>query len=238
VRSAKAPKVLIDHHKDPEDFADVLFSYSGMSSTSELLYLLLKEMDLKKYMSVDAATCILGGIITDTGGFHYNSNSPELYLVVSELMQRGVDKDWLMRCLIDTQTESGIRLESFAIAERMELFADNHAALITLSRDDLNRFNYKKGDTEGLVNRPLAIPGVVYSAYFREESEYIKVSMRSVSDFPVDLLCKEHYNGGGHLNAAGGEFRGTMEEAVRIFKESLERNNQLISPEALGYACR
>jgi phosphoesterase RecJ-like protein len=238
VCESKAPKVLIDHHKEPEDFADVIFSYSGMSSTSELLYLLLKAMGYAHLLTLDAATCILSGIITDTGGFHYNSNSPELYIVVSELMQRGVDKDWLMRCLIDTQSESGMRLESFAIAERMELFADNHAALITLTREDLNRFGYKKGDTEGLVNKPLAIPGVVYSAYFREETDYIKVSMRSVSDFPVDLLCKEHYSGGGHLNAAGGEFRGTMEEAVRIFKENLEQNNQLISPEALGYACR
>jgi phosphoesterase RecJ-like protein len=237
VRSSKAPKVLIDHHKEPEDFANVLFSYSGMSSTSELLYLLLCEMGLDSLISVDVATCILGGIITDTGGFHYNSNSPELYLVVSALMQRGVDKDWL-RCLIDTQTESGMRLESYAIAERMELFADNHAALITLTRDDLNRFGYKKGDTEGLVNKPLAIPGVVYSAYFREESDYIKVSMRSISDFPVDLLCKKFYSGGGHQNAAGGEFRGTMEEAVRVFKENLDNNNQLISIEALGYAGR
>lgn len=238
VREAKAPKVLIDHHKDPEDFAEVTFSYSGMSSTSELLYLLLNEMGLGDFISVEAATCILGGIITDTGGFHYNSNSADLYLVVSSLIQRGVDKDWLMRCLIDTQTESGMRLESFAIAERMELFPENHAALIVLTREDLNRFGYKKGDTEGLVNKPLAIPGVVYSAYFREETEYIKVSMRSVSDFPVDLLCKEHYSGGGHQNAAGGEFRGSMEDAIRIFKESLEKNNQLISPEALGYACR
>ncbi len=238
VRASKAPKVLIDHHKEPEDFANVLFSYSGMSSTSELLYLLLREMGLDKLITVDVATCILGGIITDTGGFHYNSNSADLYLVVSALMQRGVDKDWLMRCLIDTQTESGMRLESYAIAERMELFSDNHAALITLSRDDLNRFGYKKGDTEGLVNRPLAIPGVVYSAYFREEADYIKVSMRSISDFPVDLLCKRYFSGGGHLNAAGGEFRGTMEEAVRVFKESLESNNQLISIEALAYAGR
>jgi phosphoesterase RecJ-like protein len=238
VRSSKAPKVLIDHHKEPEDFANVLFSYSGMSSTSELLYLLLCEMHLDNLISIDVATCILGGIITDTGGFHYNSNSADLYLVVSALMQRGVDKDWLMRCLIDTQTESGMRLESFAIADRMELFPDNHAALISLTREDLNRFGYKKGDTEGLVNKPLAIPGVIYSVYFREETDYIKVSMRSVSDFPVDLLCKRYYNGGGHQNAAGGEFRGTMEEAIRIFKENLEKNNQLISIEALGYASR
>lgn len=238
VRGARAKQVLIDHHKEPEDFAAVSFSYPLMSSTCELCFHILDAMGWADKVDTTAATCFMGGIITDTGGFHYNSNSPDLYRVVADLMERGVDKDWLMRCLVDTHSASSMRLESFAIAEKMELFADDHAALITLDRDELNRFDYKKGDTEGLVNKPLAIPGIVYSCYLREETGYIKVSMRSLGDFPVDLLCKRHYNGGGHLNASGGEFTGTLDEAARIFRESLAENRKYITEEALQYARR
>lgn len=131
-----------------------------------------------------------------------------------------------------------MRIESFAIAEKMRIFPEHHAALINLDRDELNRFGYKKGDTEGLVNKPLAIPGIIYVAYMREETEYIKVSMRSLGDFPVNRLCTDYYSGGGHLNAAGGEFVGTIDEAVSIFEASLDDNMKYISEQSLKYANR
>lgn len=238
IGATSAPRVLIDHHLHPENFAAPIFSFPGMSSTCELTYHVLNALGWEDKIDTEVATCLMSGIITDTGGFHYNSNNSDLYRVLAALLDRGVNKDWLMRCLVDTHSEASMRLESFAIAERMELFADGHAALITLSRDDLNKYNYKKGDTEGLVNKPLAIPGIIYSCYLREEAEYIKVSMRSVADFPVNTLCSRHYCGGGHLNAAGGEFRGTLEEAARIFRDSIAENIQLISQTALDYANR
>lgn len=238
VGNATAPRVLIDHHLYPEGFTDITFSYPEMSSTCELTYHLLNAMGWGDRIDNEVATCLMSGIITDTGGFHYNSNSPDLYRALAALMERGVDKDRLMRCLVDTHSASSMRLEAFAIAERMELFTDGHAALIVLSREDLNRFEYKKGDTEGLVNKPLAIPGIIYSCYMRQEKDYIKVSMRSVADFPVNTLCSEFYNGGGHLNAAGGEFYGTIDEATRIFRENIENNSRLISQAALDYANR
>lgn len=238
VEKAKARKILIDHHKFPEDFADVTFSYPTMSSTCQLTYLLLEAAGMTDEVSFEVATCLMSGILTDTGGLQYNSNDPELYGVISHLMSRGVDKDRLTRFLVNTQSADSMRLESFAIAERMEVFADAHAALITLSRDDLNAYRYRKGDTEGLVNRPLAIPGIIYTCYLREEKDYIKVSMRSLVDFPVDHLCREYFNGGGHLNAAGGEFYGSLEAAAETFRSTLEKNMSLISPEALRYACR
>jgi phosphoesterase RecJ-like protein len=110
---------------------------------------------------------------------------------------------------------------------KMEVFPEYGAALISLSRDELNKFHYSKGDTEGLVNRPLAIPGVVYSAFMREEDGYVKVSMRSLGSFPVNELCREHFGGGGHLNAAGGEFVGTLDEACRLFRSLLKTNKEL-----------
>ena len=238
VGATAAPRVLIDHHKDPEAFTALSFSFPEMSSTCELTYHLIAAMGWEHRIDREVATCLMSGIITDTGGFHYNSNSPELYRVLASLMERDVDKDRLMRCLVDTHSAASMRLEAHAIAERMELFADDHAALLVLEKEDLDRFGYKKGDTEGLVNKPLAIPGIIYSCYMRQEKDYVKVSMRSLADFPVDRLCREFYGGGGHLNAAGGEFRGTMDEAVRIFRESLPANRALISEEALAYADR
>lgn len=238
VRATTVPRVLIDHHKDPEQMAQVTFSFPDMSSTCELTCHLLKALGWWDAVDRTAATCLMAGIITDTGGFHYNSNDPELYMVVADLMRLGVDKDWLMRCLLDTHSAASMRLESFAIAEKMELFADAHAALIALDRDELNRFEYKKGDTEGLVNKPLAIPGVIYSCYMRQEKDYVKVSMRSLGDFPVDRLCRQYFGGGGHLNAAGGEYHGTLQQAISTFIDALPDNNKLISPLSLKCANR
>lgn len=237
VRASNAVKVQIDHHLHPEDFVDLQFSQPECSSTCELLFEILQCLD-PQLIAGDTATCLMAGMITDTGGFNYNSNEPVIFEHIATLMRAGVDKDWLMRCLVNTHSESSMRIESFAIAEKMQIFADHHAALITLSRDELNRFGYKKGDTEGLVNKPLAIPGIIYVAYLREESEYIKVSMRSLGDFPVNRLCTDYYGGGGHQNAAGGEFVGTLDECAQIFINSLDDNQKYITEASLKYANR
>lgn len=238
VGNAPGCKAHIDHHMDPEMFADVTISEEWRSSTCELLYHVLVACGYDHLINSTVANCLLGGIITDTGGFNYNSNRPEVFNTVAQLMARGADKDYLVRCLVNTRTESGMRLESYALSQKMEVFADSHAALIYLDRDDLNRFGYRKGDTEGLVNRPLDIPGIVYTCYLRQEKEYIKVSMRSVGSFSVERICRLHYSGGGHLNASGGEFRGTLEEAADIFRGLLAENAALIDAETLDYANR
>lgn len=122
---------------------------------------------------------------------------PELYIVVAELLKKGADKERLYRALFNTYSENCLRLNAYAILNRMEVYPEDGAALIVLSRDELNRYHYAKGDTEGLVNRPLSIPGIHYSAFLREEADMVKVSMRSVGDFPVNILCKEYFGGGG-----------------------------------------
>lgn len=236
--AAKAPRVLIDHHEKPEPFCALAFSYPERSSTCELLYYLIDAMDWREYLDITTATCLLAGMITDTGAFQYNSNSGQIFNVVADLMDHGADKDWLVRCLINTHSVNSMQLEAFAIAERMTIYEDHHAALIVLSRDDLNRYSFRKGDTEGLVNRPLAIKGVVYSCFLREEEEYIKVSMRSVSDFSVEEVCSRVYGGGGHVNASGGEYRGSLADAIRVFEENLAANSGRMSQDALDYAAR
>lgn len=227
IGGAHGAKVMIDHHLHPQDFAEVTISQPHMSSTCYLLFKVLCSMGMFDYIDRAAAECILTGMMTDTGNFSYNASDPEIYIVVAELLKKGADKEKIYRRQFETHSEWSMRLNSYAILNKMEVWEDMGAALICLSREELNRFHYTKGDTEGLVNRPLAIPGVVYSAFLREEDGYVKVSMRSLDKFPVNVLCKEYFGGGGHLNAAGGEYNGTLEECARLFRSLLPTNKDL-----------
>ena len=224
LEKCKATKILIDHHLSPDDFATLKFSYPEKCATCMLLFELIEAAGLEKFVDSKTATCILAGMMTDTGDFSYNVSDPEIYNVIARLIALGANKGWLTRLLFNTFSESNLRIQGFALAEKMEVFHEMHAALVTLSREDLNRFSYQKGDTEGLVNKPMAIPGILYSCYLRQETDYIKVSMRSLGDFPVNRICEEYFGGGGHLNAAGGEFYGTMDECVSLFKKILNDN--------------
>ncbi|MGM9860088.1 MAG: bifunctional oligoribonuclease/PAP phosphatase NrnA [Muribaculaceae bacterium] len=225
--NAKAPKVLIDHHLNPADFAEVSISRPEMSSTCFLLFKVLCGLELFTFIDKSAAECILTGMMTDTGNFTYNTTDPDIHVVVAELMKLGADPQRIYREQFETHSDNCLRLNSYALLNKMEVFKEDGAALITLSREELNRFHYVKGDTEGLVNKPLAIPEVVYSCFLREEDGYVKVSMRSLGSFPVNELCHEHFGGGGHLNAAGGEFPGTLDEAAALFRSLLATNRRL-----------
>ena len=153
-------------------------------------------------------------MMTDTGNFSYNSNDPDLYIIISDLLKKGIDKDKIYTQVFNTCSESRLRICGYG-QYKMILFPNHKAALITLSEDELKEFGYAKGDTESLVNVPLSIPEVNYSVFMREDSpEYVKISTRSKGDFPVNLMCEKYFGGGGHLNAAGGEFHGTLSDAV------------------------
>lgn len=218
VESSRAYKVMVDHHKDPDMPVDQMFSRPEQSSTCVLLYRLLHQMGLAGRIDREGAECLLTGIMTDTGGLAYNSLDPQLYLVVASLVGRGADKDTLHRLLFRTTSLDRLRLHSFAIGHRMTIVPEHRAAVIALSAEDLGQFNFVKGMTEGLVNVPLEIPEIVYSVFLREDLDmrYVKVSMRSKGDFPVDLFCSECFGGGGHLNAAGGDIHDTIGEAIRV----------------------
>ncbi len=226
LRELKCAKLLIDHHLSPniEEF-DVVVSDSQRSSTCSLLYSVLDVISFGEVIDTDIATCLLAGMMTDTNNFSYNANHAEDYHIVAELVGRGADKNLLYRRLFNTFTASCIKLNGYALSSNMKVFLRDHGAMIWLSREELNRYHYAKGDTEGLVNKPLAIPGVIYSAYFREESEYIKVSMRSTGDFPCDEICAKYFGGGGHRNASGGEFHGTLKEATELFASLVSEFN-------------
>ncbi|MDE6276810.1 MAG: DHH family phosphoesterase [Muribaculaceae bacterium] len=224
--AANAPKVMIDHHLEPGDFANVIISHPEMAATCVLLFRVFCRLELFNFINKAAAECLLAGILTDTGNLSYNVGDPELFTIVAELVRKGADKEQLTRHLFMTTSVNCMRLNAYALLKKMEIFSDEHAALIVLSREELNRFHYTKGDTEGLVNRPLEIPGIRYSCFLREERDLIKVSMRSLGAMPVNEVCSEHFGGGGHLNAAGGEFYGTLEECADLFRTIVKENTQ------------
>lgn len=213
IGQAKATKVMIDHHLDPENFTDLCISYPHMSSTCELLYNAIVLTGMKRFLNYNSATCIYTGMMTDTGNFTYNSNNSDLYIIIAELLKYGIDKDYIYNTAMNTFSADRLRLMGYAMSEKMEVFPEVGGAIIELTREELHRFNYQKGDTESLVNKPLSIPGIYWSIFLREDADYIKVSARSTGDFAVNGYCEQYFSGGGHKNAAGGEFIGTIEDA-------------------------
>lgn len=217
ISEAKCKKVLIDHHREPDIEADVVFSFPEMSSTCELVFRIVAAMGYWEDVNNDSATCILTGLITDTQNFTVNCNDPEVYEILMHLLEKEVDKKRIVDEALKSKSFDALRMNSFAILERLRIFEKNRCALITLSKEDLEKFHYQKGDSEGLVNVPLQIPGVVYCVFMREDPDCIKVSCRSKFDFPVCDICKDLFNGGGHLMAAGGEFYGSLKECEDVF---------------------
>ncbi len=228
--ASKARKVMIDHHLGPDSFPDLTISHPEVSSTSALVFMVADRLGLDDKIDTEAAVAIYTGMMTDTGNFSYNSNDPRLYEIIARLIEKGIDKDEIYKAVYFTNSVNRLRLNGFAMHERFRVFPQHRAALITLTRNELNSFQYQTGDTEDLVNRPLTCPDITYSVFLREESDYIKVSTRSKGEFPVNLLCSRYFNGGGHLNAAGGEFYGTLQEAIDTLAEAMPLFDQYLPP--------
>lgn len=221
IEPLKTPRVLIDHHLGPEDVFDLAISFPEASSTCELVYRVLMQLGLLKFMDRYTASCLYVGLLTDTGGFAYSCENPEFYEIVASVMRRRFDRITLYNKAMNTFSADSLRLQGYAINEKMELYPECGVALITLDKEELERFNYNRGDTETLVNKPLAIPGIYWSVFMREDADKIKLSCRSQGDFSVSDICEHYFNGGGHKNAAGGEFDGTIDEAVQVFHQVL-----------------
>ncbi|SEF40920.1 DHH family phosphoesterase [Parabacteroides chinchillae] len=225
VIAAEGRKVMIDHHLNPADFCRVIMSYPEMSSTSEMVFRFICRMGMFDLLDKNAAECIYTGMMTDTGSFTYNSNKPEIYTIISELIKKGIDKDLIYRQVNQVYSESRLRLMGYVLYEKMKIYPGCHTALITLSDEELKRFHYATGDTEGFVNLPLSIEGICFSVFIREDSDYMKISLRSVGDFPCNQFASKYFSGGGHKNASGGEYYGTLSDAVAVFEKGLEEFN-------------
>lgn len=223
VKAAPGRKMLVDHHLYPGDFARIVISHPDISSTSELVFRLICQLGNFSDISKEGAECIYTGMMTDTGGFTYNSNNREIYLIIGELLSKGIDKDEIYRNVYHNNSEGRLRLQGYVLYEKMQLYPSFKSAMIALSREEQKKFQYAKGDTEGLVNIPLSVKDICFSAFLREDTEkdMIKISLRSVGTFPCNQVAAEFFNGGGHLNASGGEYYGTLDEAIILFKQAL-----------------
>lgn len=228
IQNARCVKVLIDHHEDPDYFADLTFSYPDMSSTCELVFRIVAAMGLYNKLSLEASECLLTGIITDTRNFTVNVKELDLYEILMRLLEKGVDKNRIVKLALNTRSLSSLKIQAYAISERMEIIDRHKAAIVTLDKETLGKFHYEKGDTEGLVNLPLEIRGMISSFFLREDPEFIRISARSQNDFPVSKVCEDLFGGGGHLQAAGGEFYGSLDECKKLLIEALPNYDKFI----------
>ena len=222
--SSPATRVLIDHHLNPDVPADLIISEPEASSTCELVFRLVWQMGAFPNLTRQFAVPIYCGMMTDTGGFTYNSSRPEIFFIISELLTKRIDKDKIYRNVYHNYSESRIRLMGYVMYEKLVYMPEYNAAYYTLTKDELKRFRFIKGDAEGLVNIPQQIKGLRLSISLREDTEkdrVVWVSLRSVDNFPCNLMAEEFFNGGGHLNASGGRLNCSMDEAVKIVKDAI-----------------
>jgi phosphoesterase RecJ-like protein len=220
--ASPAKKVLIDHHLDPDVDAVVKVSQPQASSTCELVFRVVWQLGLFEQLGKHFAIPVYCGMMTDTGGFTYNSNHPDIFLIISQLLTKRIDKDKIYRNVYHNYSEHRLRMVGHVLCNCLGVDEERHAAFYTLNREDQKRFHFVKGDAEGLVNMPLQIKGLKLSISLREDTEkqMIWVSLRSVDDFPCNEVAARFFNGGGHLNASGGKLQCTLPEAVDIVKQA------------------
>lgn len=219
--NSSAYKVLIDHHINPANTFDLVLSTTVVSSTAELLFTILDNAGFSEEINADIAYGLLVGIMTDTGSFSYSCAQPETFSITSRLIAKGVDIIRAHQLVYDTYSENRMRLLGFCLSERLKVFREYSAAYIWLSKDDLDRFSYESGDTEGIVNYALSIENITFAALFTERADRIRVSLRSKGDFSVNEVANMHFLGGGHKNAAGGDSFVTMNETLAKFESLL-----------------
>lgn len=222
VRESSAFKILIDHHLHPEDFADVTISYPAVSSTCLLLYHLIEALGWLDHLTLEAAECIYTGMMTDTGNFSYNSEDPHIYTTISALLERGVRKDEINDKISRSYSVDKIRLNAYLLDNNLTILPEYKTAIITMSMAEKNKFGYQVGDTEGLVNEPLAAKDIEFSIFLHEMSKYTKISLRSKGDFPVNEFAQKFFNGGGHKNASGAELYDTLSGTLRLVKSAIK----------------
>lgn len=231
VAKSSADKVIIDHHLNPDrEMARMTISHPEACSTSELVFRLIHQLGGFEQMTRLGATCIYTGMMTDTGGFTYSSSRPEIYEVISLLLSKGIDKDKIYRNVFNVYSVDRIRLTGYILYEKLQFLADNHASLFTLTREEMKRFNFIRGDAEGLVNMPLQVKGMRLSISLREDTErdVVRVSLRSVDDFPCNKMAEEFFNGGGHPNASGGELPFPLSDAVETAQKAIEAYRHML----------
>lgn len=218
IKDSNAIKIMIDHHQQPGDYPDYMYSDVAMCSTSEMIYHFIEMMGDKDKIDKNIGTCLYAGIMTDTGSFRFPSTTSTTHKVVADLIDNGVNNSEIHNMVYDTNSYGRLQLLGQAL-NNLKVIPEYNAAYITLNQKELNKYNFKKGDTEGVVNYALSIKNTILAAIFIEHKQegIIKISFRSKGDFSVNEMARSHFNGGGHINAAGGRSALSLEETVEKF---------------------
>ena len=211
--------VMIDHHEFPDSFAKYTFSDTKYGSTCEMVYYFIHQLKQENLINKTVATCIYTGIVTDSGSFRFPKTTSTTHRVVADLIDKGVENSAIHNQLFDKSSYSRLQLLGRAL-QNMKLMTDYKTSYITLSQQELDTYNFQKGDTEGIVNYGLSIDGIDFTAIFIENTAegIIKISFRSQGSFDVNQFSRNYFGGGGHINAAGGKSDKSMQETIADFE--------------------
>jgi phosphoesterase RecJ-like protein len=234
ISASSAPKIMIDHHPGPEEGFQFYYHQVPASSTSELVYMLIKELEPGHTFSVSTASCLYTGLMTDTGCFRHALRA-ETFMAAAELIKTGISYEHLVSQIFDSNTEARLKLIGFTLNEKLKVLNEYRTAYISISFEESQRLGLTKGDTEGLVNYTLSIQNMVMGAFFHErEKGKTKVSLRSKGNFAVNEISGKYFGGGGHKNAAGGEFVGTADQTIALFMEILPQYKAVLQSLEIG----
>lgn len=217
VRNSPAKKVMVDHHLEPENFAEFVQWDPTAASTAQLIYNLILELGDRSVIDASIASCLYAGLMTDTGGFRHNNTRHEEFLIASELVSLGANPSRISKLVYETNTLTRLRLMGYVLSEKLVVLEEYKVAYITITEEELRRFGSQTGDTEGLVNYGLSVQGVKMAVLIYKRKDDVKLSFRSLGDFSVSDFSRLHFEGGGHKNASGGQTTLSLEETLQKF---------------------
>lgn len=228
LKNSKATKIMIDHHLDPENYDDYRLWEPEAISTTYLVYKFIDLLGKSYLIDTDIATCLYTGLVTDSGSFRFSGVDENVHLMAANLLKHNINHATIHQKIYDTFTENRLKFYGYCFSNKLEFLNDYNAAVMYVSAAELKKYDIENGDTEGLVNYPLSIKSVYITALFIEREDRIKLSLRSKANIPANKIAEKYFEGGGHLNAAGGVFYGSLEEAVDIYKKAIEEFKDVI----------
>jgi len=229
VGESNALKIMIDHHLEPQDFDDYRYWDINACATAQLIYtFIVEELNNKKFINKDVATCLYTGIMTDSASFSLPKTTSAVHRIIADLIDAGAINWQIHEQIYKNSSENRLRFLGICLSQRLEVLHEFNTAVIAVKKEDLEKYDVITGDTEGIVNYALSIAGIKLAAFIVERSDKVKLSLRSKGEFPANEICKKYFNGGGHRNAAGGMSTDSLEQVVAQFKLILPEYKKLL----------
>ncbi|GAB2702822.1 bifunctional oligoribonuclease/PAP phosphatase NrnA [Mucilaginibacter koreensis] len=229
VRASAAKKVMIDHHLEPEGFDDYRHWNIKACATAQLIYeFIATELNDKEKITPEVATCLYTGIMTDSGSFRLPNTTSAVHRMVADLIDAGAVNWRIHELVYNSASENRLRFLGYCLSNKLEVLREYNTAIISVTHEELEKYDIATGDTEGVVNYALSITGIRLAAFMVERKDKVKLSLRSKAEFPANEICKKYFNGGGHRNAAGGQSSDSLEAVVQQFKSILPEYKTLL----------